>query len=96
MCVGRPVQVMQSHELMSVCRGRNGIEHVNMLLLGQQPVGTWVLSFLGWAREVIDEQQARDIDLALDGMQKIMGGADAIDVAYHFPGLGQPTVEAVP
>ena len=95
MCVATPVQVMQSHEVMSVCRGRNGIEDVNMLLVGQQPVGTWVLSFLGWAREVMDEQQAREIDLALDGLQKIMDGADAIDVEHHFPGLGQTTGEAV-
>jgi len=94
MCVGTPVQVMQSHEVMSVCRGRNGIEHVNMLLIGQQPVGTWVLSFLGWAREVIDEQQAKDIDLALDGLQQIMDGADTIDVPHHFPGLGQTLAEA--
>ncbi len=96
MCVGTPVQVMQSHELMSVCRGRNGIEHVNMLLLGQQPVGTWVIAFLGWAREVIDEQQARDIDLALDGLQQLMDGADVIDVSHHFPGLGQTMVETAP
>ena len=95
MCVATPVQVMQSHEVMAVCRGRNGIEDVNMLLVGKQPAGTWVLSFLGWAREVIDEQQAREIDLALDGLQKIMDGADAIDVAHHFPGLGQTTGEAV-
>jgi hydrogenase expression/formation protein HypC len=81
---------------MSVCRGRNGLEDVNMLLVGQQPVGTWVISFLGWAREVIDEQQAKDIDLALDGLQQIMDGAEAIDVSLHFPGLGQPLAQAGP
>ena len=96
MCVATPVQVVESQEVMALCRGRNGNENINMLLIGQQPVGTWVLSFLGWAREVIDEQQAREIDLALDGMQKIMDGADAIDVGYHFPGLGQTTAETVP
>ena len=94
MCIGTPVQVVQSGEVMAVCRGRNGDEDVNMLLVGQQPVGTWVIAFLGWAREVIDEQQARDIDLALDGLQQIMDGADAIDVPHHFPGLGQALVEA--
>ena len=96
MCVATPVQVVESQEVMSLCRGRNGDESVNMLLIGPQPVGTWVLSFLGWAREVIDEQQAREIDLALDGLQQIMDGADSIDVAYHFPGLGQTAVEAGP
>ena len=96
MCVGTPVQVVQSGEVMSLCSGRNGDQDVNMLLVGQQPVGTWVIAFLGCAREVIDEQQAKDIDLALDGLQKIMDGADAIDVPHHFPGLGQPRAEAVP
>lgn len=96
MCVATPVQVVESQEVMALCRGRNGDESVNMLLIGQQPAGTWVLSFLGWAREVIDEQQAKEIDLALDGLQKIMDGADTIDVDHHFPGLGQATVEAVP
>lgn len=89
MCVGTPVQVRVSHEVVAVCRGRNGDEEVNMLLVGPQPVGTWVLSYLGWAREVLEEQAARDIDLALDGMQKLLDGAASIDVAHHFPGLGQ-------
>ncbi len=96
MCIGTPVQVIQSDDVMAVCRGRNGIEDVNMLLIGQQPVGTWVINFLGWAREVIDQQQARDIDLALDGLQQIMDGADAIDVSHHFPGFGQSLSEAGP
>ena len=96
MCVGTPVQLVQSGEVMSLCRGRNGDEDVNMLLIGQQPVGTWVLSFLGWAREILDEQQAIEINLALDGLQEIMDGADTIDVDHHFPGLGQPLEEAGP
>jgi len=96
MCLGTPVQVVQSGEVMSLCRGRNGDEDVNMLLIGQQPVGTWVLSFLGWAREILDEQQALEINLALDGLQEIMDGADSIDVDHHFPGLGQALKEAGP
>jgi hydrogenase expression/formation protein HypC len=96
MCLGTPVQVVQSGEVMSLCRGRNGDEDVNMLLIGQQPVGTWILSFLGWAREILDEQQAIEINLALDGLQEIMDGADTIDVDRHFPGLSQLLEEAGP
>ena len=33
------------------------------------------------------------IDLALDGLQQLMDGADAIDVSHHFPGLGQTMAE---
>jgi hydrogenase expression/formation protein HypC len=94
MCVGIPVLVVHCGEVMASCLSRNGEEQVNMLLIGEQPPGTWVLSFLGWAREVITEQQADEINLALDGMQSIMDGAASIDVDRHFPGLGQPLVQA--
>lgn len=94
MCIGTPVQVVQSGEVVALCRGRNGDEQVNMLLVGAQPEGAWVLSYLGWAREVLEAEQARDINLALDGMQQIMDGAESIDMAHHFPGLGQVTTEA--
>jgi hydrogenase assembly chaperone HypC/HupF len=83
------MQVIRAGEITALCRGRNGEEEVNMLLVGEQPEGVWVLSFLGWAREVISEQHAREIDLALDGLQEIMDGAESIDVDRHFPGLAQ-------
>lgn len=95
MCVATPMQVIRPGPVSALCRGRNGEEEVNMLLVGEQPAGVWVLTFLGWAREVIAEDHARDIDLALDGMQQLMDGADAIDVERHFPGLGQTTDEAM-
>lgn len=95
MCVATPMQVIRAGALSALCRGRNGDEEVNMLLVGEQPAGVWVLTFLGWAREVIGEEHARDIDLALDGMQQLMDGAESIDVDRHFPGLGQTTAEVV-
>ena len=87
MCVGIPVQVIESGEFMARCRGRNGEETINMMLVGSQPVGTWVLNFLGSAREVLSEEDARQINQALDGLSAIMGGAEEIDVDAHFPGL---------
>jgi hydrogenase expression/formation protein HypC len=95
MCIALPMQVVRAGELMALCRGRNGDEEVNMLMVGNQPEGTWVLNFLGWARDVISEEQAREIDLALDGLQEIMEGAESIDVDHHFPGLGQPAAGSV-
>lgn len=89
------MQVVRAGEMVAVCRGRNGEEEVNMLMVGNQPEGTWVLNFLGWARDVISEEQAREIDLALDGLQEIMEGAESIDVDRHFPGLGQASRETV-
>lgn len=89
MCIALPVQIVRPGPVSALCRGRNGEEEVTMLLVGEQPAGAWVLSFLGWAREVISERQAREIDLALDGLQEIMDGAESIDVNRHFPGLAR-------
>jgi len=91
MCIGVPVQVVEAGEFSALCRGRNGEEQVNMLLIGEQAAGTWVLSFLGWAREVISEEDARNIDRALDGLTEILEGAESIDVDHYFPGLGAAT-----
>jgi len=91
MCVGVPVQVIESGEFFCLCRGRNGDEQVNMMLIGSQPVGTWVLNFLGSAREVITAEDAENINKALDGLAEIMGGAESIDVDHYFPGLSPST-----
>lgn len=91
MCIGVPLQVVESGEFSALCRGRNGDQQVHMLLIGPQPAGTWVLAFLGWAREVISAQDAAHIDMALDSLSEIMHGADAIDVDHYFPGLGTNT-----
>lgn len=49
MCIGTPVQIIESGEFSALCRGRNGSERVNMMLIGQQPEGT-AAHFLGSAR----------------------------------------------
>ncbi len=88
MCVGIPVKIIQSGEFVSLCKGRNGEENINMMLIGAQPEGTWILNFLGSAREVLSEQEAVNIDKALDGLSAIMSGED-IEVKDYFPDMDQ-------
>ncbi|MBT3047777.1 MAG: HypC/HybG/HupF family hydrogenase formation chaperone [gamma proteobacterium symbiont of Ctena orbiculata] len=87
MCVGIPAQVIEAGDFVARCRTRNGEEQVNMMLTGSQPVGTWLLTFLGSAREVITEQDARQINQALDGLSAIMSGEEEIDVDHYFPDI---------
>ncbi len=87
MCIGVPVQIIESSDFMALCRGRNGEEWVNMMLIGPQSVGTWVLNFLGSAREVISEEDAENINKALEGLAAIMEGETDIDIDSYFPGL---------
>jgi hydrogenase expression/formation protein HypC len=51
MCIGIPAQVIEAGEFIARCRTRNGEEQINMMLLGPQPAGTWLLTFLGSARK---------------------------------------------
>ncbi|WP_170827061.1 HypC/HybG/HupF family hydrogenase formation chaperone [Magnetovibrio blakemorei] len=82
-----PLKIVEAGDFVARGEGRNGIEDVNLMLIGSQPVGTWVLNFLGSAREVISEQDAAQINSALDGLTAIMNGEETIDVDRYFPDI---------
>lgn len=88
MCIGTPVQVIEAGEFTALCLGRNGPEQVNLMLIGPQPEGAWLLNFLGSARDVISEQDAVIINKALDGITAIMSGESDLDVDSYFPDIG--------
>jgi len=92
-CIGIPVQIIEEGEFVSLCKGRNGEEQVNMMLIGSQPVGTWVVNFLGSAREVISEEDAVNLNIALDGMLELMTGNE-IDVDQYFPDISMTSVQS--
>ena len=72
MCIGAPVQVIESHGFTALCRGRNGEEEINMMLIGPQPEGTWVVNFLGSARDVLTAEEAQRINEAMDELAALM------------------------
>lgn len=49
-------------------------ERVNMMLLGPQPVGTWVLTSLGLAKEVIEPEELALIEEALTALAASLDG----------------------
>ncbi|MDP3440729.1 MAG: HypC/HybG/HupF family hydrogenase formation chaperone [Azonexus sp.] len=54
---------------------RNGQrEQVNMMLLGPQPIGTWVLTSLGLAKEVIEPEELALIEEALSALAASLDG----------------------
>lgn len=86
MCLAIPVRVLRMEGTMAVCHGRNGEARLDTLLTGPLPAGQWVLGFLGAARELIDEEQARHISDALDALEGLLAG-DAVDLDAHFSDL---------
>jgi hydrogenase expression/formation protein HypC len=84
MCIGEPMQVVDSGEMSARCRDRHGQLHsVDLILVGAQQPGTWLLTFLGAAREVIDARRAADIRDALVALDAVMRGEPAdLDAAF--------------
>lgn len=75
MCLGIPMEVLDCGEHRARCRGRQGEAVIDLALVGPQPPGTWLLTFLGAAREVIDAERAAAIDSALAALEAAEAGA---------------------
>lgn len=85
MCIGIPMQVVEAGEFSALCRSNAGTEQVDLALVGPQPAGSWLLVFLGAAREVLTAEDARLIASALEALSAVAVGET--DVDHHFPDL---------
>lgn len=92
MCIGIPVRIIEPGHGVARCTGRNGEEYVNMMLVGPQPAGTWVVTFRGSAREVLTEEEAATINEALDGLEAVIRGDADVDLDTLFPDPDRPGV----
>ncbi|BCM17529.1 HypC/HybG/HupF family hydrogenase formation chaperone [Mesorhizobium sp. J8] len=79
MCVGVPLEVIESHDGVALCRGRAGLHRIDMTLTGDQPAGTWLIAFLDAAREVITPEAARRIADALEAAERALAGETDLD-----------------
>lgn len=91
MCLGIPMQVIECNGYLALCQGRSGVRQLDLALVGEQPVGTWLLTFIDAAREIIDPERAAQINAALDGLEAVMAGET--DIARHFADLFERTPE---
>lgn len=65
------------------CTGREGRSLIDLSLVGPQPAGTWLFTFIGAAREVITAEAAEGLDRALDGLAAVLAGDSAgVDDAF--------------
>ena len=79
MCIGVPMRIESVDGMVAVATsdaaGSAAERHrLDMLIVGPQPPGTWVLAFHGAARRVLDETEARQI---LDALSALAIALDA-------------------
>lgn len=86
MCIGVPMQVVtMAGESTAWCESRGERTLLDMLVVGAQPSGTWVLAFQGAARSVMTPDEAAQTLDALDALNAALAG-DA-DLDRFFPDL---------
>lgn len=79
MCIGIPMRIISVEGLRALCEREGERRYIDLSLVGPQPAGTWVLTFLDAAREVLGAEEARRIDDALKALSAVMQGGQNID-----------------
>jgi len=79
MCIGIPMKVVKADDGYAWCEAIGECCRVDTLLVGNQPVGTWLLTFLGTAREVLSAEDAGRISDAVQAVRLVMQGETAVD-----------------
>ncbi|HHI71853.1 MAG TPA: HypC/HybG/HupF family hydrogenase formation chaperone [Rhodobacteraceae bacterium] len=83
MCLGIPMQVIESHSGHAICAHGNGKRRIDTMLVGDQPPGTWLLVFIDAAREILSPEDAERIGNALNALDDVMaGGSGNIDAMF--------------
>jgi len=84
-CIGIPVQVERCDGLQATCRGRGALHHVDLMLVGEQVAGTWLLAFQRSAVRVLTAVEALQINGALDALEAALAGE--ADLGAYFADL---------
>lgn len=79
MCIGIPMRVVQAEDGYAWCEGMGQRRQINTGLVGHQPTGTWLLTFLDSAREVLTADDAARITDAVEAVNLVMRGQRNID-----------------
>jgi hydrogenase expression/formation protein HypC len=68
------MRVVESQPGFALCEVDGELRRIDTLLVGEPPVGAWLLTFLDTAREVLREEHAIQIRDALQALQQVMRG----------------------
>lgn len=87
MCLGLPMQVIEVHASgEALCAYRGALHVIDTRLVPDIAAGDWVMTFLGSAREKMDEASAQSSLSALAALEAIMSGGP-VDIDAAFPDL---------
>lgn len=74
MCIGIPMRVIESDGFTALCEVRGEQRRVNVMLIGGAEPGAWVLTHMGNAVRLLEEEEASQINEALDALNAALNG----------------------
>lgn len=95
MCIGTPMQIVESSDFSARCAADGTEAQVDLSLVGPQEKGTWVLVFLGSAREVLTAEDAQRIRDAHTALRAAMTGSNP-NIDHLFADLVNRETELPP
>lgn len=92
MCLGLPMTIVETDGLSALCVYGAEQRRVSVMLLSNPPVGAKVLVYIDTAVRLLDDEEARLIDDAIQGLEAALNGencdrffADLIDREPQLP-----------
>jgi hydrogenase expression/formation protein HypC len=82
MCIGVPLQVIHSDGSHAWCEADGRREQLDMMLVGEQPAGTWVLAFQGAARQVMNATEAARSRAGRQALAAVLRGESDVDAFF--------------
>ncbi|UWU76145.1 HypC/HybG/HupF family hydrogenase formation chaperone [Bradyrhizobium huanghuaihaiense] len=91
MCLGLPMTILETDSITALCKYGDEQRRVSVMLLSDAVVGAKVLVHIDSAVRLLDENEARLISEALDGLEASLNGQDCdrffADLIGHEPQL---------
>jgi hydrogenase expression/formation protein HypC len=79
------MRVVETEAGYAWCEGRGGRQRLGMMLVGPQPIGSWVLAFQGSACRTMSGDEAGQTNAALDALEAALRGEE--DMSAFFADL---------
>ncbi|MCI4431032.1 MAG: HypC/HybG/HupF family hydrogenase formation chaperone [Burkholderiales bacterium] len=79
MCIGTPLRVVELDSGFAWCEADGERERLDMMLVGDQPLGTWVLGFHGAARQVLSDDEAAHARAGRRALAAVLSGDARVD-----------------
>jgi hydrogenase expression/formation protein HypC len=76
------MRIVAAEATVAVCEGRGRREQVDLALVGEQPVGTWILAYQGSAVRTMTPDEAAQTSAALDALDAVLAGSDNVDAFF--------------